>query len=197
MLFCTQDDHVRDGARHIIFDAICEGLDQQRFLTKELDTSTMLDVCLLHSASHLLILCTQTFRGLDIPLIVAGLCANREIRSHAQIVPLLKPRVAVGPQSPGYDSSLDYVGLSALWMAALQRYLSGIGHPRHDDFRDLAKNDNEGYRSTLLLLAISDSRFLPRGHYDELEIRFVSAFAEEQRKHSVGEPDYLWKKSLT
>ncbi|KAH9849990.1 hypothetical protein C2E23DRAFT_887706 [Lenzites betulinus] len=164
--------------RHPIFDALQEGLNCRNLERVHMGsqvTSTLLD----------------TFDGRPVPQIIAGLCANRRIVNYAALIPMLEHQVLVDGSEPGFDSSLAYNELSTRWMQALQRYLSGTGHPNHSMFTQTPDDSNhflsaraslspqaEAFRPTLFMQAISDSVYLPQGssNGDKIHINFDVCF---------------------
>ncbi|KAL7278897.1 hypothetical protein ACG7TL_006728 [Trametes sanguinea] len=159
LLFHTQD------INHPIFEALKDGLNYRaRGLQEHAQGEG--------SSRHETLL--ETFEGFSVPEVVAGLCLNRRITSYADLIPLLKPTVAIQEGDPAFSYGINYQVLAERWMAALKRYLSGTGHPDHDLFSQMQADSSnaaiesaaaagENYRSTLFLQAISDSPFIPRG----------------------------------
>ncbi|OSC97863.1 hypothetical protein PYCCODRAFT_1471506 [Trametes coccinea BRFM310] len=177
LLFHTQD------INHPILEALNEGLD---YRVRGLQGHAAGDGNNRHETL------LQTFEGVSVPEVVAGLCLNRRITSYADLIPLLKPNVAIQEGDPTFSYGINYQVLAEHWMAALKRYLSGTGHPEDDFFTQmqadsfnvatgLAPAAGENYRSTLFLQAISDSPFIPRGRMGDdadLEIRFLTSMPD-------------------
>ena len=126
----------------------------------------------------------QTFRREPLTRILTGLYANRQVQSSTDLIPFLRSTlVGVRAGAPGYDPALDYQDLMDRWMAALTRYLSGHGHPHHSLFAAEPERPNmehDGFRSTLFLMAVTDSPYLPEdAENNAIQVNGISVFIND------------------
>lgn len=103
--------------------------------------------------------------------IIAGLYANRRITHYTALIPMPSYNVDIEDYHTQYNPAFPYDVLSGRWMQALQRCLSGTGHPEHEMFASPSQQVPFGaaFRATLFLRAISGSRYLPRGSVEDSE----------------------------
>ena len=69
------------------------------------------------------------------------------------------------------------------WMAALTRYLSGRGHPDHSLFATEPERPDigqDGFRSTLFLVAVTDSPYLPEdAENNTIQVNSISLYIND------------------